>query len=41
MCYKYEIHNMNKIFTIWRNALQYNETEIKELRKYENDVTVC
>ena len=21
---------MNKLFTIWHNALQYNETEIKE-----------
>ena len=32
---------MNKLFTIWRNALQYSETEVKELQKYWNDVTVC
>ena len=31
---------MNKLFTIWRNALQYSETEVEELKRYWNDETV-
>ena len=26
---------MNKLFTIWHNALQYSETEVKELKRIE------
>ena len=32
---------MNKLFTIWRNALQYSEPEITELKKCWNGVIVC
>ena len=33
--------NMNKLFTIWRNALQYSEPEITELKKCWSGVIVC
>ena len=32
--YSYAKQNMNKLFTVWRNALEYNEPEVTELKKY-------
>ena len=32
---------MNKLFTIWRDALQLSEPEITELKKCWNGVIVC
>jgi len=39
--YSYIIQNMNKLFTIWHNVLQYSEPEITELKKGWNGVIVC